>query len=352
MAQQNDDLDLDWGDIPRRKNSSPQPTYRKEGIENLKQFGEALGGGATGLIQGGSDLGANIAQFPSDVYSYFTGKEGYHAPKPDIRNMAPSSEIGQNFEKGGEIAAPFALSPTLAAESSLGSTMYGGRMLPRLLTDILGGAAEGETGDRKTSALLGAAAPALGKAKHWLTSVPKTQAGANRLFDKVRTEAQKQGELGIPLSFDFLRNLEYQLGSKHLKANKMQINNLLGNAAKGDYESYHELQSALGGIARELKHSEKEKASGIMGMIFNNGPKSTASERLTGNQVEDLRQQYISRALEHMNKTGKGKLANLEQKARTGYREYKQSVPLRNKAILGLSVGLPGYEYLKHFLVK
>lgn len=329
-----------------------QPITVSQGTENLKQLGEAIQGGGLGLFQGASDVGANVGHFPSEAYTYFTGKPGYDTPKPNFRESTPSSETGQQFEKGGEFLAPLIVSPTLAAEATLGKAMYGGRMLPRLLSDMLGGAAEGETGERGTSALLGAAAPALGRAKHWITSVPKTKNAAVRLFEKVRNASSKEGDLGIPVSVDFLRNLQYQLQSHHLKPSKMQINTLLGEAAKGDYPSYHALQSALGDISRELKHPEKEKASGILGMLFNNGPQSTASERLTGNQVENLRKQYISEALQHLNKTGKGKIADLEQKARSGYHAYMKSLPLRNKVILGASAGLPGYELIKHFLGK
>jgi len=353
----NKNREIDWGDIPLKAKS---PLNREvdwgdrysEGSEHLKKLAEALGGAGVGAAQGLSDVGANIAHFPSEAYTYLTGKPGYDTPKPDIREFAPQSETGKQFEEGGEIVAPFIGSPTLAAESTLGKTMFGGKILPRLLADMLGGAAESGQGNRETGAALGAVAPAAGRVSHYLTSTPKTKAAAGRAFDKVRNAASKEGELGIPMSIDFLRNMEYQMGSKHLQPSKMQLNTLMGNAAKGDYDSYHALQSALGDISRELRNPEKEKASGIMGMLFNNGPKSSAAERLTGKQVEDMRSQYIAEALEHLNKTGKGKVAKLEKKARTGYREYKNSIPLRNAVLGSAAGGIPGYELIKHFLSK
>lgn len=332
---------IDWGELGQQE---------PKGKELLKQIGDAIGGGATGLFQGGSDIGANIAQFPSDAYTYFTGKEGYHAPKPDFRQMGPQSDIGQKFEKGGEFLAPFA-SPAMAGEALLGKAMYGGRFLPRLLTDMLGAAAESDTGHREVGAALGAGAPLFGKAAKYVRETPFTKFGATKNLNKAKELAGTES-LNIPPDFEFLKSLDYLTGMSHLKPNKMQINQLIGETAKGDYPSYFNLQSALGDISRELQYPSPQKGKGFLGMLgqYLSPPQTSASERLTGHQLENLRQQYIKHVAEHLTKTGKGKIPKLEAKGREDYSRYKKYIPMRNKAILGAAATLPGIGYLKHFL--
>jgi hypothetical protein len=353
---------IDYGDIPRKtkqvselgQSHRPKIDYGNvsynappQGMELLKNIGDVLGGGAVGLAQGGSDIGANIAQFPSDIYSYFSGKQGYTAPKPSFREYGPQSELGQKSEEAGEFAAPFVGSPALAAETMLGKTMFGGRMLPRLVTDALLGSAESE--NRKLGAAGGLAAPIAGKAIKLVKETPLTKYGATKNLAKARELAGEES-LGIPLSIDFLRNLEYQMGSSHLKPNKMQINNLLGEAAKGDYPSYFNLQSALGDISRELMYPDTQKGKGLMGMIASlfNKPQTTAAERLTGKQLDELKKQYITQAMEHLNETGKSKIAQLETKGKQDYSNYMNFRPWRNRALFGAVAGIPGMEYLKH----
>lgn len=313
----------------------------------IGQIMQGIGGGLTGLAQGGSDIGANIAQFPSDIYTYLTGKEGYKAPKPDIRAFGPQTEIGKGFEKGGEFTAPFVLSPGLAAETILGKAMYGGKLLPRLITDALLGGAESE--DRGIGAGLGLTMPAIGKGLKFLKETPLTKSGAVKNIEKAKRMAGEES-LGIPMSIDFLRNMEYQLQSSHLKPSKMAINTLMGEAAKGDYPSYFKLQSALGDIGRELSHPAQQTGKGFLNMISNllNKPQTSAAERLTGQQLNDLRNQYIKQAMEHLTKTGKGNIAKTATQGTKEYSNYMKFRPYRNAVIGAALSGIPGYEILKH----
>lgn len=329
--------EVDWGGIESKASNLPH------------KIAEALEGTLVGLAQGGSDIGANIAQFPSDLYTYFTGKPGYTAPKPDIREFAPQSDLAHQFEKGGEIAAPFVASPAIAAETALGRVMFGGRMLPRIALDALLGASESE--NRKLGGALGTAAPLAGKAIRFIKETPLTKMGASKKMEQALKLAGDES-LGIPVGVDFLRNMQYQLQSPHLRPSKMQINTLMGEAAKGDYPSYFALQSALGDISRELMYPPAQKGKGILGLIGNylNPPQTSAAERLTGQQLDQLRRQYIADAMEHLTQTGKRKIANLETKGRQEYSNYKKFLPYRNKGALAALAAVPGIQYIRHLL--
>lgn len=357
--KQRADFELDWGDIyptQEAKNAIPKKEYESFSFKNepggrklIGNIAQALGGGLTGLAQGGSNIGANIAQFPSDIYSYITGKEGYHAPKPDIKEFGPQSELGQQFEHAGEFAAPFVFSPALTAEAALGGAMFGGKLLPRLAADVLGGSAEDE--NRLQGAALGALAPLAGKAYRFVKETPFTKSGAVKNLNKAHKLAGQESH-GIPLDLDVIRNLEYQMTSPHLRANKMNINTLMGKAAQGDYPSYFALQSALGDISRELIQPSKQKSKGIMDAISNflSKPQSSAAERLTGKELENIRRQYIEDTAKYLNKQGKGKIPKLEAKGREDYRRYQNFLPYRNKALLAALGGVPGIKYMSHII--
>jgi|GEM_PF-6684837 hypothetical protein len=346
--------ELDWGDIPEKKISPREIDWgnvkqKSQGNQFLHKIRDALEGGSTGILQSASDIGSNIAQFPSDIYTWATGKPGYQAPHPNLNEFIPNSEIGRKSAKAGEILAPFALSPTLAAEANLGGTLFKGKLLPRLIMDMLGGAAESE--NRPLGAALGTAAPLAGKAIRYVKETPFTKRGATQKLEKAKELAGAESH-DIPMDIDFIRNLEYQMGSKHLAPSKMQLNNLMAEATEGDYPSYFALQSALGDVSRELLHPSQQKGKGILGMIgqYLSPPQTSAAERLTGHQIEQLRKQYIEDAMKHLHKTGKGKIAELETKGREDYSRYKKFVPLRNKAAIGAAGTIPGLAYLSRFL--
>lgn len=318
------------------------------GMENLKTLGHALGGAGVGIGQGLGDMLINTVNYPADIYHYFSGEQPYNISKPNFRKYTPDSDVGRNFEKGGEF-----LSPLVSPVSLAGIAGVGGKMIPRLIASALGGAAESNPGYRGQGALLGALAPGLGSGVRAAWKTPLLESTAVKKLNKAEKLGEKSGDLGIPMSLDFLRNMEYQMGSKHLSPVKQQLNTLMGDAAKGDYASYKALGSALGDIQRDLTHPSKQ-AGGIGGMIKNilMPQQTSAAERLTGRQVGNLRQQYITNALEHLNKTGHGKLANLDQEGRDAYRRYMEFKPIRN-SLLGAgaaTAGIPGWHYLKQFL--
>ena len=66
---------------------------------SYKDYLQGLG---VGGLQKASNLGASIAQAPSDIYSYFTGKEGYKAPRPNLDEFVPESNAGQTGKHVGE----------------------------------------------------------------------------------------------------------------------------------------------------------------------------------------------------------------------------------------------------------
>jgi len=336
---------FDWASVGGYPADEPIQNKPKSSV--LDQIAEFLSGAGLGIAQGGSDIGANIAQFPSDVYTYFTGKPGYTAPKPDIRSWGPQSETGKSGESIGEFVAPFAFSPGLALETKLGNAAFGGRLLPRLASESLLGSAESE--NRGLGLGLGALTPAAGKAIRFAKETPFTKAGAVKKMNKARQLAGEES-LGIPLDMDFLRNLEYQLGSSHLKPSKMAINNLLGEATKGDYPSYFNLQSALGDIGRELMNPSPQRGKGLGGLIsqYLNPPQTSAVERLTGQQINQLQNKYIQDAMEHLTKTGRGDIAKLTQEGRRDYSNFKRFEPWRNRVGWLLAGGIPGANYISH----
>jgi hypothetical protein len=339
-----------------RKLITPKTPERAPGMDFLHKIGEALGGGAAGLAHGASETGANIAQFPFDVYSWATGKPGFQVPRADLKQYAPDTPIGQGAATAGEFAAPFLLSPALAAESGAGRALFSKEgagflrnMAPRLGLDALLGSAESE--NRRLGALGGALAPAAGKAIKFARETPLTKLGAAKNLEKARKLAGEE-PIGIPLSGNFIRDMEYQMLSPHVRPSKLQLTNLMAEASKGTYPAYHDMQSALGDVSRELLHPTSENQKGILGAIASlfHKPETSAAERLTGQQLEKIRSQYIKDAMEHLTKTGKKNVADLEMRGRKEYSNYKRFIPYRN-AIIGSALGgVPGFAYLKHIL--
>ncbi len=281
-----------------------------------KSIRDAAKGGAIGLGQGLSDVGANIAQFPSDIYSYATGNPGYQAPKPDFRGSIPQSGTGKTAASIGEFAAPLAL-PGLGAEAA------GSKLLPKLLAGAGLGAAESE--NRPLGALLGGAFGAAPLAKE----LPLTKGMAAKPLNYAEKLIKERniGNFKIPKDIfneakDFLpKNLPYK--------------KLLNEAKKGDYKNLFTLQSDIGKTARQLTKS----ASG--------------AERLHGMQANDLRQRLLEAMKGHLNKEGHEDISGLISK---GQNKYRQHMKLRKPVtkILGAgaaAIGIPpAYKYLKDIL--
>lgn len=333
--QYNDMSDMQLADALHSKYYSDMPKdvyYNKIGFSSSKadssiqkpqHFGDsfiqglrdAISGGALGLTQGLSDVGANIAQFPGDIYSSLTGKQSYRAPKPDFRNLIPQSTSGQAAGSVGEFAAPFLL-PGAGAEAA------GSKLLPKLLAGAGLGAAQSE--NRPLGALLGAAVGAAPLAKE----LPLTRGMSARPLKEAEQLIKDRGisKLNIPKDIfkeakDFLpKNLPYK--------------KLLEKAKQGDYKTLFTLQSDIGKSARQLTKS----ASG--------------AERLHGTQANDLRQRLLDAMKGHLNKEGHQDISDLISKGQNKYRQHMQLRPIAKKATQAAGYGsvIPAYEIIKNYL--
>jgi hypothetical protein len=324
-----------------------------QGNQDLKsKLSDILQGGVVGTAQGLSNLGANIAQAPSDLYSYLSGKKGYEAPRPSFEEYIPESESGKSAEKVSEFLAPLVASPSLAAETLLGKAMFGGRWIPRIATDVISSSAESE--NRKLGALAGLGSPIIGKIAKEVVTLPKTQYTATRRLRQAEKLAEKRGVKGIPVPLDFHRNLEYQLTGKELRPAKQSINTLLGEAAEGTYPAYRNLQSGLKDISRELRYGTPQQASGIAKYIGNliSRPETTASERLTANQLDKLIQDYIKSGREYLGKTGHADIAELERKGVEDYARHMKAKEAAKKGAKAAVGGGAAYYLAKSLIPK
>ena len=302
-------------------------------------FLDALEGAGIGAAQGLSDIGANISQFPGDIYHAITGKPGYQSPRPDFRESIPKSSYGQTGGIIGEFAAPFA-SPGLAAETMLGR---GAPLLNRILLGMTSGAAQSE--NRKLGAALGSLFPALGS----LIRTPKTLDSATRRLNQSRTMGNEAAPLNFNPSNELLSDIEHQFNDRTLAPSRRHIENSLMNLLSGEHAPYFILQSDLSNISRELLQPQP---SGLKGLFMPN--QSSAIERLTGREVNDLRQRLMREMSSHLHETGRGNIANTEALGRRDFADYQRFKQLRNKAMYGLAagtiVGTPAYHFLKPLL--
>lgn len=303
-----------------------------------RQLLDAIGGGAVGAAQGISDIGANIAQAPSDLYTWMTGKPGYQAPKPNIREYAPQSSMGQAGESIGEFAAPFA-SPGLAAETML---MKGSPLLARMLMGATTGAAQSE--NRELGAGLGAMFPAAGK----FIRTPKTYNAATKTLNKSQRLANEVNNLNFNPSDALIKDIEHQFGEKTLAPSRRHIGDLLANTLEGSHAPYFKLQSALGDISRELN----PEVSGLKSFFMQ--PQSSAIERLTGREVNNLRQRLIKEMSSHLKSKDLEHIANMESSGRRDFADYEKFKKLRAKLLKGTAgaaiAGTPAYHLLRSFL--
>jgi hypothetical protein len=290
-----------------------QPTSYRESI--AKSLQDAVKGGGIGLFQGLSDVGANIAQFPSDIYSYATGKQGYQAPKPNFRDSIPQSGAGQAAASIGEFAAPMAL-PGFGAEAA------GSKLLPKLLVGAGFGAAESE--NRPLGALLGGAFGAAPLAKE----LPLTKGMAAKPLNYAEKLIQERGIKKLDIPKDIFKEAKDFL-PKNLPSKK-----LLEKAKNGDYKTLFTLQSDIGKSARQLTKS----ASG--------------AERLHGFQANDLRQRLLDAMKGHLNKEGHEDISQLIAKGQNKYRQHMKLRPIAKKALYATGIGtaIPGYQILKNIL--
>ena len=202
---------------PETKQPETPSNYREMLMSAIK---DAAKGGSIGLIQGLSDVGANIAQFPGDVYSYATGKESYRAPKPNFRESIPESFIGSGAGEVGEFIAPIAL-PGLGAEAA------GTKLLPRLLAGAGFGAAESE--NRPLGALLGGG---LGIARE----LPIRKGVGARYLNQVEKALKERGAGEFNLPEEIFNDIENNKFLTDTAANRK----LIERAKKGKYKDLKE----------------------------------------------------------------------------------------------------------------
>ena len=281
----------------------------------LKNYMDYAKGTGLGIFQGLSDAGANTAQFPSDIYKYFTGKPLYHAPKPSFREFIPNSDSGEFGATIGEFAAPAVL-------PGVGASTVGSKLLPRLLAGAGLGAAQSE--DRTLGALLGAIFGSAPLAKE----LPLTKGMAAKPLNYAEKLIQERGIKKLDIPKDIFKEAKDFL-PKNLPSKK-----LLEKAKNGDYKTLFTLQSDIGKSARQLTKS----ASG--------------AERLHGFQANDLRQRLLDAMKGHLNKEGHEDISQLITKGQNKYRQHMKLRPIAKKALYATGIGtaIPGYQMLKNIL--
>ena len=265
-----------------------EPNSYRENIQ--KSIQDVTKGAGIGLFQGLSDVGANVAQFPGDIYSYLSGKESYKAPRPDFRGYIPQSESGHTAESIGEFSAPFAL-------PGVGASASGAKLLPKLLAGAGLGAASSE--NRSLGALLGAAFGAAPLAKE----LPITKKMAGRPLMEAQNLIKERGIDKLSVPSDIFKD------AKEFLPKTTPYKKLLEKAKTGDYDSLFTLQSDLRKIGSQLKRS------------------ISGAERIHGGEALKLRQKLQDSMKSHLRKEGHEDIAGLITKGQNKYRQHMKYRP-------------------------
>lgn len=281
----------------------------------LQSSGDFLKGAGLGAFQGLSDVGANIAQLPGDIYSFLTGKAAYAAPKPSFRGYTPGSDAGQLGASIGEFAAPLAL-------PGVGARAAGSKLLPKILAGAGLGAAESE--NRPLGALLGAAFGGAPLAKE----LPLTKGIAARPLKEAEKLVKERGISKLNIPKDIFKE------AKDFLPNNLPYKKLLEKAKQGDYKTLFTLQSDIGKSARQLTKS------------------SSGAERLHGFQANDLRQRLLDAMKGHLDKEGHEDISALISKGQNKYRQHMKYRPIAKKALYAAGIGstIPGFKFIKDSL--
>jgi len=238
--------------------SQPQSDQPEQPSQSLgSKYKDYLQGLGVGGVQGLSDIGANIAQFPSDIAKYFTGKDWYQAPKPNFEEYIPKSGAGQFGSSVGGFISPFAL-PVAGVESLAAKT------LPRILTGAGIGAAESE--NRPLGAALGAAFGGLPVAKKQIEKLPPlTSKGISKEILADKTAVKKSYESKYNQLFDKAASE----GIKEISHPDIKYKMIIKNSVPKYHESLmkfvedptlenaHWAQSDLGKLQRSLESSNE-----------------------------------------------------------------------------------------------
>ncbi len=133
-----------------------------------------------------------------------------------------------------------------------------------------------------------------------LSEIPLTKGLAARHLKSAQKLVKESGISGLPLSEHLLEE------AKQFLPNNLPTQNLLKQAASGDYNSIFTMQSDLAKAARELTKS------------------SSGAERLHGLAANDLRQRMLHEFRQNLTKSGLEKAAKLMQRGQNKYRQHHQ----------------------------
>lgn len=216
---------------------------KREPVSWKKFLADALGGGSLGVLQGVSDVGANIAQIPGDIF-------GYKAPRPNLRGYGPESNAGRIAENIGEFAGHLPLA--LAAPESLGSSL-----LSKAAIGSLAGGASSE--NRGAGAAFGALGGALPSAFNLAKSSTSKNIAKKFAEDKADVKAQyakqygdlfkKAAEEGITTVTKPRINIS-AIEDSGMPRQYKSLKQFLENPT---LENAHWAQSGLGGLERKLE---------------------------------------------------------------------------------------------------
>lgn len=335
-------FEIDYSDSPEPKEASqavlPFEINYEKNRGTIPEFGNALLSAGIGAGQGGLNVARNVANAPTDFSEWGFNKplyERFHSP--DIEKYAPNKEWSGVGRDAIEEILPLLGAPEIK----------GAHIGVDLLAKMLAGSAENE--NRQRGFLEGAVSPLTQKAVKYAYKTPWVESQALRKMNKATEYGEKAKDLNLPMSLDFIRGLEHQLGQKKLAPSAQSIGDLMAEATQGDYKSYRALKKSLGDTAAELRGSNKGFSSKIRSFMLGQ-PESDSASRLTASQLEELKRKYVEGARSHMIKSGHSKLESLDRLGDEGYSAFKRFQPYRNVAIASLAAGTPAYHLIKPFL--
>jgi hypothetical protein len=211
-----------------------EPENKKGLIGNYMDYLKGLGAGGTQSIY---DITKNITQFPSDIYSSLTGKEGYQVPSAHFKEQAPQTTWGRFGANVGDIMAPLALpvaggealaskvaSPLLKNLTRLGAGagLGAAESENRLLGGLVGG----------TAGLVGPAITGIGKAYNWLRQPSKTLSELKDFEKKLIESLQKRQENLGKFKHEATTGIGQVLPEKHFAETAKALSQALGGNKK------------------------------------------------------------------------------------------------------------------------
>jgi len=245
---------------------------------------------AGGFLQGAGDIGASLGNVVAKPL-------GYNIPHPNLGQYIDQNSLPAKFAFGaGELGAQIpAFASGAGALSKVSKIGENAPLFARMLQGAVSGAALGENkegGGRLSSAALGSVtAPGV------ISDFPITRKFASKHLNQAKNIIQNRGVKDINVPSHLLEEAK-----SFLPANKA-TDNLLAEAASGNYNPLFTLQSDLARSARELL-------------------KGRGADRLMGFQANSLRQNLINSIKDSLNKSGHQDISKLLEKGQKKYRQY------------------------------